>query len=103
MKLLILLVGSTLDRLLALGTVTLGAVSMGHDVAIYATQSASFAFLKDYADKVSDMAYDSSLRGFIGEVMRGYNEVIINGKFFRWYEMLRQAKEIGHSLRIRSC
>ncbi len=67
MKLLILITDSTLDRLLTLGTITLGAVSMGHEVAIYATQSASFAFLRNYADKIGNYNGDSSL------------EVLVNG------------------------
>ncbi|MGC8607456.1 MAG: DsrE family protein [Vulcanisaeta sp.] len=96
MKLLILITGSTLDRLLTLGTITLGAVSMGHEVAIYATQSASFVFLKDYADKIGNYTGDSSLGMLINGVINGYNNAVINGKFFKWHEMIRQAREIGN-------
>ena len=102
MKILILVIDSTLDRLLALGTITLGAVSMGHDVAIYATQSASFAFLRNYADKISNYSSDSSLSGLGNDVINGYNNAVINGKFYRWYEMIRQAKETGN-VRVYVC
>ncbi|BDR92820.1 hypothetical protein [Vulcanisaeta souniana] len=102
MKILILITSSALDKLLALGTIVLGAVSMGHDVAIYATQSASFAFLKDYADKISNYSGDPALSGLINNVVSGYNNAVINGRFFKWYEMIRQAKEIG-SVRVYVC
>ncbi|ADN50625.1 DsrE family protein [Vulcanisaeta distributa] len=102
MKLLILITNSTLDRLLTLGTITLGAVSMGHEVAIYATQSASFAFLRNYADKIGNYNGDSSLEVLVNGVVNGYNNAVINGKFFKWYEMIKQAKEIGN-VRVYVC
>ncbi len=102
MKLLILITDSTLDRLLTLGTITLGAVSMGHEVAIYVTQSASFAFLRNYADKIGNYNGDSSLEVLVNGVVNGYNNAVINGKFFKWYEMIKQAKEIGN-VRVYVC
>ena len=102
MKIAILITSSTLDKLITLGGVTLGAVSMGHEVAIFATQSASFAFLKDYADKISNYSSDSSLGGLSSDVVSGYNNSIANGKFYKWYDMIRQAKELG-SVKVYVC
>ncbi|GAB6944021.1 hypothetical protein [Vulcanisaeta sp. JCM 14467] len=102
MRILILITSSTLDRLITLGTITLGAVSMGHEVAIYATQSASFAFLRGYADKIGGYNSDSVLSELAGGVVRGYNDAIKGGRFYRWYEMIRQAKEIGN-VRVYVC
>ena len=102
MRILILITSSTLDRLITLGTITLGAVSMGHEVAIYATQSASFAFLRDYADKIGGYNSDSALSELASGVVRGYNEAIRGSRFYKWYEMIRQAKEIGN-VRVYVC
>ena len=102
MRVLILLISSSLDKLIALGTVVLGLVSMGHEVSIYATQSASFAFLKNAANDIGDYVGDSSLFSYLREVKQGYKEALAGGKFFRWYEMLAQARELGN-VRIYVC
>jgi peroxiredoxin family protein len=100
-RLLVLLTSSTLDRLLTLGTLTLGAVSMGHEVDIYATHNGAFAFLREYADRLSYF-HEPALSLPAEAVVKGMERAIGEGRFFRWYEMLRQAKEMGR-VRIVLC
>ncbi|WP_069806776.1 DsrE family protein [Vulcanisaeta thermophila] len=95
-KVLIILVSSTLDRLIALGTITLGLVSMGHEVSIYTTASGSLAFLKNAASSIRDYQSDGSLTGLVNSIVNGLNSLIGQGRFYPWYEMIRQAKDMGH-------
>lgn len=99
-RLLILLTSSTLDKLITLGTLTLGAVSMGYDVDIYATHGGALVFLKEYADNVTYGDHVSP--HVVSLVVKGMERAISEGRFFRWYDMLRQAKEMG-KVRVMLC
>ncbi|MCY3411927.1 MAG: DsrE/DsrF/DrsH-like family protein [Candidatus Heimdallarchaeota archaeon] len=85
----IILKRATMDGFTGAAVMTSGAAALDIPVNIFLSHDAVFAFKKDQADKM--LPVDTSF----DEVKNAYMQAAQGGEMMSWYEMLKQAKELG--------
>ena len=88
-KITMVVFSGTVDRLIGMGILAQAALAMDYSVDIYLMFWGTYAFKKDV------IGVDNTLSEHFDFTGEKFKEVIMNGGISPWYEMIKQAREMG--------
>ena len=88
-KITMVVFSGTIDRLIGMGILAQAALAMDYSVDIYLMLWGTYAFKKGV------IGVDDTLSEHPDYTGEKFKEVIMNGGISPWYEMIKQAREMG--------